>query len=58
MHHKQLMMHEISECDGGACPEHMEWVSRGSCSGRPTTRLFLATFAPAHCFNRGKGFPR
>jgi hypothetical protein len=27
-------------------------------SGKPTTRLFLATFAPAHCFNRGKGFPR
>lgn len=22
-----------------------------STSGRPTTRLFLATFAPAHCFN-------
>jgi hypothetical protein len=27
-------------------------------SGRPTTRLFQATFAAAHCFNRGKGFPR
>jgi DinB superfamily len=27
-------------------------------SGRQTTRLFQATFAPAHCFNRGKGFPR
>jgi hypothetical protein len=29
-----------------------------SSSGRQTTRLFLATFAAAHCFNRGKGFPR
>src|SRR6266545_7925274 len=29
-----------------------------SSSGRPTTRLFLATFAAAHCFNRGKGFSR
>jgi hypothetical protein len=29
MHHKPLMMHEISKCDGGgACPEQVEWVSR------------------------------
>jgi hypothetical protein len=31
MHHKPLMMHEISKCDGDrACPEHIEWVSRGA----------------------------
>jgi hypothetical protein len=37
MHHKPLMMHEISKCDGDrACPEHVEWVSRGAVvAGRP-----------------------
>jgi hypothetical protein len=34
----------------------VESITSGS--GRPTTRLFQATFAAAHCFNRGKGFPR
>ena len=51
MHHKPLMMHEISKCNNG-------WRRCGNCSGRPTTRRILATFAPAHCFNRRKGFPR
>jgi hypothetical protein len=37
MHHKPLMMHEISKCDGGgACLKHVEWVSRGAVvAGRP-----------------------
>jgi hypothetical protein len=37
MYHKPLMMHEISKCDGDrACPEHVEWVSRGAVvAGRP-----------------------
>jgi hypothetical protein len=43
MHHKPLMMDEVNSSIGG-------YISCGSCSGR-TTRLFLATFAAAHCFD-------
>jgi hypothetical protein len=37
-------MHELNSSIGGR-------ISCGNCSGRPTTRLFLATFAAAHCFD-------
>jgi len=43
-HHKPLMMDEINSSIGSG-------ISRGSCNGRPTTRLFQATFAAAHCFD-------
>jgi hypothetical protein len=52
MYHKPLMMHQISKCDGGGpFPENRERVNCSSHSGRPTTRLFLATFAAAHAFD-------